>query len=83
VKANSPPARQMDIENTGFAPGVRSMHALAGQGGPFDSGREQMAVPGLEVTAKSIERVSETIGADIVRQTHRRWTALYNWVCRS
>jgi hypothetical protein len=45
---------------------VRRMQALVGQAAPFDHGREQMKVlAGLEVTAKSVERTAEVIGADI------------------
>lgn len=57
---------QLDIENTEFSPGVRRMHALVGQAVPFEHGREQMKVlAGLDVTAKSVERTAEAIGADI------------------
>ena len=42
------------------------MQALVGQDAPFDRGRQQMKVlAGLEVTAKSVERTAEAIGADI------------------
>ena len=42
------------------------MQALMGQDDPFDQGREKMKVlAGLEVTAKSVERTAEAIGADI------------------
>ena len=62
-----PADQQLDIENTEFSPGVRRMQALVGQDASFGHGREQMALlAGLEVTAKSIERVAESIGADIV-----------------
>jgi hypothetical protein len=57
---------ELDIENTEFSPGVRRMQAMVGQAAPFDHGREQMKVlAGLEVTAKSVERTAEMIGADI------------------
>jgi hypothetical protein len=59
---------ELDIENTEFSPGVRRMQAMVGQEAPFDHGREQMKIlAGLEVTAKSVERVAEAIGADIAR----------------
>src|SRR5439155_13107835 len=46
--------------------GVRRMQATVGQDAPFDHGREQMKVlAGLEVTAKSVERTAEAIGAGI------------------
>ena len=60
---------ELDIENTEFSPGVRRMHALVGQQGPFDHGREQMKIlAGLEVTTKSVERIAEAIGADIAER---------------
>jgi hypothetical protein len=63
-----PADQELDIENTEFSPGVRRMQALVGQDAPFDHGREQMQLlAGLEVTAKSVERVAESIGADIAR----------------
>jgi hypothetical protein len=64
-----PADRELDIENTSFSPGVRRMQALVGQEVPFDHGREQMKLlAGLEVTAKSVERGAETIGADIAHR---------------
>ena len=45
------------------------MQAMVGQEAPFDHGREQMKVlAGLEVTAKSVERTAEAIGADIAQR---------------
>ena len=59
---------ELDIENTEFSPGVRRMQAMGGQDAPFDHGREQMRVlAGLEVTAKSVERTAEAIGAEIAQ----------------
>src|SRR6267143_881052 len=60
---------ELDIRDTEFSPGVRRMHALVGQDAPFDHGREQMKVlAGLEVTAKSVERIAEAIGEDIAQR---------------
>jgi len=60
---------QLDIEDTEFSPGVRRMQALVGQAAPFDQGREQMKVlAGLEVTAKSVERTAEALGAEIAQR---------------
>ncbi|MGA2988277.1 MAG: ISKra4 family transposase [Terriglobia bacterium] len=60
---------ELDIENTEFSPGVRRMQAMVGQAAPFDQGREQMKVlADLEVTAKSVERTAEVIGADIAQR---------------
>jgi hypothetical protein len=64
-----PADQELDIVHTEFSPGVRRMQALVGQDASFDHGREQMKVlAGLEVTTKSVERVAESIGADIARQ---------------
>lgn len=63
-----PADQELDIEYTEFSPGVRRMQALVGQAAPFEHGREQMELlAGLVVTAKSVERVAESIGADIAQ----------------
>jgi hypothetical protein len=60
--------QELDIVHTEFSPGVRRMQALVGQDASFDHGREQMKLlAGWEVTTKSVERVAESIGADIAR----------------
>jgi hypothetical protein len=67
-----PADRELDIENTEFSPAVRRMQALVGQAGPFQQGREQMKVlAGLEVTAKSVERTAETLGAGIAQREQK------------
>lgn len=67
-----PADAELDIENTEFSPGVRRMQALVGQQSPFDQGREQMQMlAGLEVTAKSVERTAEAMGADIAAGEQR------------
>ncbi len=64
---------ELDIENTEFSPGVRRMQALVGQEAPFDHGREQMKVlADLEVTAKSVERTAETLGAEIAQREQEK-----------
>ena len=61
-----PADEALDVKGSDFSPGVRRMQALVGQQAPFDHGREQMRLlAGLEVTAKSVERTAEAIGADI------------------
>ena len=63
---------ELDIENTEFSPGVRRMQAMVGQAAPFDQGREQMKVlADLEVTAKSVERTAEALGADIAQREQK------------
>jgi hypothetical protein len=64
-----PADEALDVKGTEFSPGVRRMQALVGQQAPFDHGREQMKVlAALEVTAKSVERTAEAIGADIAQR---------------
>lgn len=60
----------LDVEDTECSPGVRRMLALVGsECSSFERGREQMdLLAGLEVTAKAVERVSESVGADIARR---------------
>jgi hypothetical protein len=65
--------RRLDVEGRDCSPGVRRMQALVGQDSPFDHGREQMQIlAGLEVTAKSVERTAEAIGADIAAGEQRQ-----------
>ena len=56
-----------DIEDTEFSPGVRRMLALVGsECSSFDRGRQQMELlADLKVTTKAVERVTESIGANI------------------
>jgi hypothetical protein len=57
---------ELDIENTGFSPGVRRMQAVVGQEAPFDHGRQQMKLlADLEVTSKAVERTAEATGENI------------------
>ena len=64
-----PADQELDLVDTEFSPGVRRMQALVGQQAPFEHGREQLQLlAGLAVTTKSVERVAESIGADIARQ---------------
>jgi hypothetical protein len=64
-----PADQELDIARSEFSPGVRRMQALVGQQAPFEHGREQLKCwLGLDVTTKSVERVPESIGADIARQ---------------
>ena len=67
-----PADRELDIENTEFSPAVRRMQTLVGQAGPFEQGREQMQVlAGIEVTAKSVERTAEALGAGIAQREQK------------
>ena len=67
-----PADEALDVKGTDFSPGVRRMQAVVGLDAPFDHGREQMKVlAGLEMTAKSVERTAEAIGADIAANEQR------------
>lgn len=67
-----PADRERDIEDTEFSPGVRRLQAMVGQEAPFNRGREQLRVlAGLEVTAKSVERTAESVGADMAQREQR------------
>jgi len=53
---------ELDIERTEFSPGVRRVQAMVGHDAPFEHSRQQLQLlAGLEVTAKSVERVAEAI----------------------
>lgn len=65
-KGQSPVDRDLDIEKKEHSPALRRMAAFVGQAAPFKNGSEQLKVlAGIEVTAKSVERTAEDIGADI------------------
>jgi hypothetical protein len=65
-RGQSPRDRELDVEGTQCSPGVRRMMAWVGSEASFDTGREQLELlAGLEVTAKSVERHAEAIGADM------------------
>ena len=67
-----PVDRELDVENRDSSPGVRRMKAMVGHAAPFAHGREQMKILAeLEVTAKSVERTAEEIGADIAAREQR------------
>jgi hypothetical protein len=67
-----PADRELDIENTECSPGIRRVQALLGQAVPFEQGREQLKVlAGLEVTAKSVERTAEVLGADLAQREQK------------
>ena len=62
----SPLDGELDVDGTACSPGVRRMMAVVGSETSFDQGREQLELlAGIEVTAKSVERQAEAIGADI------------------
>jgi hypothetical protein len=57
---------QLDIDKKDFSPGVRRMLAAVGSETPFTPGSKHLKLlADLDVTAKSIERTAESIGADL------------------
>ncbi len=59
----------LDVEGTGFSPGLRRMMARTGADVCFDKARDIIKnVGGLEVTDKDVERIAEAVGADIARR---------------
>ena len=57
---------QLDIDKTDFSPGLRRMLAAVGSEAAFAQGRDQIQLlAGLEVTAKAVERIAESIGQDM------------------
>lgn len=68
-KGQFPADSELDVCKTEFSPGVRRMLALVGQHSSFERGREQMQLlAGIDITTKSVERVSEAIGEDIAQR---------------
>jgi hypothetical protein len=69
----APMDKELDVEKTEFSPGVRRMMSLAGTHSSFDLARQEMeALAGLTVTAKAVERIGESIGADIAQWQWRQ-----------
>lgn len=56
----------LDVERTGFSPGIRRMMAKTGSMVSFDRARDLLLdLAGVRVTDKEVERVAEAVGADI------------------
>ncbi len=61
-----PKDSEWDIVSTSFSPGVRRLMARVGGKEPFDEGRlDLQELAGIVVQTKQVERISETIGAQI------------------
>jgi hypothetical protein len=68
-----PGDRVLDMEHTGFSPGVRRMMARAGARGSFVEAEEDLRVYAhVAVSRRDIERVSEDVGRQIEACTCRR-----------
>lgn len=68
-----PGDQALDMEHTGFSPGVRRLMARAGARGSFVLGEEDLRVYAhIEVGRRDIERVSEDVGRQIEAGACRR-----------
>jgi len=70
-----PKDKSLDIEGTGFSPGVRRMMARVGANESFAAGRDDLQeLAGITVSAKDIERVAEGIGEhiELIAENNRR-----------
>ena len=57
---------ELDIEGTGFSPGVRRMMARVGALRPFGQGQDDIQeLAGVKVTAKDIERICHDLGQKV------------------
>jgi len=72
-----PKDSDLDIVSTSFSPGVRRLMARVGGKEAFDEGRRDLeALAGIFVKTKEVERVSETIGAEIEAVARRERKAV-------
>jgi hypothetical protein len=68
-----PEDQALDVAKTGFSPGLRRMMAKTGAEVCFDRGQEFLFdLSGVRVTAKEVERVSESVGADVLSREEQR-----------
>ncbi len=63
----------LDIVGTSWSPGVRRMVGQVGGKEAFNEGRQDLELlAGIAVTTKTVERVSETVGKQIERQSQQQ-----------
>jgi len=61
-----PRDQELDVQDTGFSPGVRRMIGHVGGNEAFEAGRRDLEIlAGVSVSAKAVERVSEGIGRQL------------------
>lgn len=64
-----PADKVLDVEKTGFSPGLRRIMAKTGSMVCFDKARDLIFdLGGIRVTDKDVERVAEAVGADIAQR---------------
>lgn len=63
----------LDVERTGYSPGMRRMMAKTGADLCFDKAQRQIiGLAGVHVTDKDVERFAEAVGEDVARWEQRR-----------
>jgi Uncharacterised protein family (UPF0236) len=68
-QGQSPRDAELDVQGSGYSPGVRRMLAVVGSETSFEEGREELELlADLQVTSKAVERQAEAIGADIAQK---------------
>lgn len=64
-----PEDKLLDVERTGFSPGLRRMMAKTGAELCFDKARDMIReLAGVAVSDKDVERIAEAVGADIAER---------------
>jgi hypothetical protein len=64
-----PADKVLDVERTGFSPGLRKLMARTGAEVCFERARGFLFdLAGVRVNAKDVERISEAVGADILKR---------------
>ncbi len=68
LRTRYPGDEELDIVDTTRSPGLRRMMARAGSQATFKGGRDDLRIyAGIDVSAKDVERVAESIGQDMER----------------
>jgi hypothetical protein len=69
----------LDVEKTGFSPGIRRIMAKTGATVCFDKARDFIReLAGVQVTDKDVERIAEAIGYDIAQKEQQAVDAAIN-----
>lgn len=72
----------LDVEKTGFSPGLRRMMAKCGGEVCFDKARDFIReLAGVRVTDKEVERVAEAVGRDIAEREDEKVRAAMEGSC--
>lgn len=69
----------LDVEKTGFSPGLRRITAKTGAEVCFDKSRDLISeLAGVRLTDKDVERIAEAIGEDIASKEQKSVEAVMN-----